>query len=84
MSIKKILLWFLLTALTTVISFFALRYVVAWQGLTMSIHGEIAMSLGVFFTMGLGIALMLLIFYSNRSGHDAKAHDLRIDEDLTD
>jgi len=39
-------------------------------GTPMSIHGYIAMALGIVVTMGLGIGLMLLMFYSNRHGRD--------------
>jgi hypothetical protein len=41
---------------------------------TMGIHGWIAMGLGVFFTSALGIGLMSLVFYSNRSKADEHAN----------
>jgi hypothetical protein len=40
------------------------------QGTPMSAGGYVAMALGVVVTLGLGIGLMSLIFYSNRSGRD--------------
>ena len=39
-------------------------------GAEMSIHGWIALGLGVVFSVGLGGGLMWLIFYSARKGHD--------------
>jgi drug/metabolite transporter (DMT)-like permease len=48
--------------------------VVGWTtpegGTPMSIHGYIAMGLGIVFTMALGGGLMFLIFYSSRHGRD--------------
>lgn len=38
----------------------------------MSIHGWIAMGLGVVFTSGLGVGLMALVFYSDRSRADER------------
>jgi hypothetical protein len=36
----------------------------------MTIHGWIALALGVSVTFGLGVGLMALTFHSARSGHD--------------
>jgi uncharacterized membrane protein YiaA len=36
----------------------------------MSGHGYLAMSLGIIFTVALGVGLMGLVFYSSRKGHD--------------
>ena len=36
----------------------------------MSVHGWIAMSLGVVLTLGLGAGLMALSFFSSRHGYD--------------
>ena len=48
--------------------------VIGWTmpdgGTPMSIHGYIAMGLGIVFTMALGGGLMFLVFYSNRHGRD--------------
>lgn len=47
--------------------------VYAWQTLgasEMSVHGYIALALGIIGTAGLGIGLMSLVFYSNRYGYD--------------
>lgn len=40
------------------------------QGTPMSAHGYVAMGLGIVATLALGVGLMTLIFYSNRSGRD--------------
>jgi len=37
---------------------------------SMGIHGWIALTLGVIVTSALGVALMALVFHSNRSGQD--------------
>lgn len=50
--------------------------VYAWQTLgasEMSVHGYIALALGIIGTAGLGIGLMTLVFYSNRYGYDDRA-----------
>lgn len=47
-----------------------LTYVMRLQSMQMSIHGHIAMALGIFFTYGIGSGLMALLFFSNKTGHD--------------
>jgi hypothetical protein len=44
----------------------------------MSIHGWIAMGLGVVFTSGLGVGLMALVFYSDRSHADERQSVTRL------
>lgn len=41
------------------------------SGLGLSGHGVVALVLGITVSVGLGIGLMALVFYSNRSGQDA-------------
>ena len=41
-----------------------------------SFHGWIALGLGIGLTLLVGMGLMALVFYSNRSGHDERAHGL--------
>ena len=48
----------------------------AWtsaEDVQMSIHGWIALILGVTFSLLIGCGLMALMFYSSRSGHDEAA-----------
>ena len=40
------------------------------QDVQVSKHGYIAMALGIFFSLVIGIALMTLVFYSSRAGYD--------------
>jgi hypothetical protein len=40
------------------------------QGSPISTSGYFAMGIGIFFTLALGVGLMTLIFYSNRSGRN--------------
>ena len=40
------------------------------QGSTISIHGMIALGLGILVTFALGAGLMFLVFYSSRRGYD--------------
>jgi hypothetical protein len=40
----------------------------------MSVHGWIALGLGVFFSILIGCGLMALMFYSSRRGYDEGAH----------
>ena len=42
----------------------------------MSIHGWIALGLGVFFSVVVGCGLMALMFYSSRRGYDERASEL--------
>ncbi len=46
------------------------------RGVEISLHGMIAIGLGVFFTFAVGIGLMTLLFFSNRHGHDEQAHQV--------
>ena len=71
---KRIGLIFLFCIVTTAVCFALMRYFVELRGINMSIHGEIAMGLGVFFTTLVGAALMALTFHSSRAGHDAEVH----------
>ena len=40
------------------------------SGTPISIHGYIAMALGIFFSLVVGVGLMALVFYSSRAGYD--------------
>ena len=45
--------------------------------ISVSVHGYIAMVLGIVFTILVGCGLMALMFYSSRHGYDDAASDLR-------
>jgi hypothetical protein len=48
----------------------------AWQSaenVQMSVHGWIALALGTTFSLVIGCGLMVLMFYSSRSGYDETA-----------
>lgn len=47
------------------------------EGDPMGAHGWIALALGTFFSLTIGGGLMMLMFYSARSGHDEAADPLR-------
>lgn len=58
------------------VSYWGLTVLVATQGVELSIHGKIALGIGVVFTMAVGFGLMALLFYSNKRGHDEIVYHL--------
>ncbi len=42
-----------------------------------STHGYIAMTLGIVFSLAIGVALMVLVFYSSRYGFDEPAREAK-------
>jgi hypothetical protein len=52
-------------------SWFAYQGLTTGQGVQISVHGYIAMALGIFFSLVVGVGLMTLVFYSSRAGYDA-------------
>ena len=66
---KSALVLLLLVALLGLAVWWA---VYAWNSIDveMSIHGYIAMILGIVFSLVIGCGLMGLMFYSNRHGYD--------------
>jgi formate hydrogenlyase subunit 3/multisubunit Na+/H+ antiporter MnhD subunit len=77
--------WLVLAALVAFLIMAIVFMVIGWgpsegePGQQMSTAGYIAMALGILVTLGLGMGLMALVFYSNREGHDRDA-DLKRDE----
>lgn len=63
------------------VSYFGLTVLVATQGVELTIHGKIAMALGIIFTMAVGFGLMALLFHSNKHGHDEVVYHLTDDDD---
>jgi hypothetical protein len=66
---KSVLLVLALLALLAVSVWWA---VYAWTAIDveMSIHGYVAMILGIVFSLLVGCGLMALVFYSSRHGYD--------------
>jgi hypothetical protein len=66
---KSVLLVIALLALLAVSVWWAVH---AWTAIDveMSIHGYIAITLGIVFSLLVGCGLMALVFYSSRHGHD--------------
>jgi cytoskeletal protein RodZ len=63
-------------------SWFAVRGWTAIEGPPMPGVGYVAMTIGVVFSLLLGVALMSLLFYSSRHGYDERASaDRRRDEE---
>jgi membrane protein YdbS with pleckstrin-like domain len=61
---------------------FAVRSWTAIEGPPMPEVGYVAMTIGVVFSLLIGIALMALLFYSSRHGYDERAsRDTRLDHD---
>jgi hypothetical protein len=65
--------WLLLLALMAMLAFALWGFLTAWKAAgnaPMSIHGYVAMALGVVLSLALGGGLMALAFYSSRRGYD--------------
>ena len=52
-----------------------LRSWISLAEVDLGFHGMVALVLGVALSLALGIGLMGLVFYSNRSGYDERAHE---------
>ncbi|MBL4790245.1 MAG: hypothetical protein JKY60_14830 [Kordiimonadaceae bacterium] len=76
MKFKTIALYTLgLSAVTYAI----LGFYVSTTGIEMSVHGHFAMILAIFFSYLIGVTLMALMFFSNRTGYDQQVQDSTID-----
>ncbi|HWW47814.1 MAG TPA: hypothetical protein VNZ94_08260 [Xanthobacteraceae bacterium] len=45
-----------------------------------SMHGYIAMTLGILFSLIIGVSLMVLVFYSSRHGYDEPARRAKLSD----
>jgi len=63
-------------ALLGILAFAVMFMVSAWTrtAAQLSVHGWIALTLGVLFSLIVGCGLMALAFYSSRRGYDERAH----------
>ncbi len=65
-----------MTAGIVIVLLVAVVGVYAWAVLgtsAMSAQGYVALALGIVATLGLGVGLMALVFFSNRYGYDERA-----------
>jgi hypothetical protein len=62
---------------------FAVRSFTSLEGPPMPEVGYVAMTIGVVFSLQVGITLMTLLFYSSRHGYDEQASELPRDDDGT-
>jgi hypothetical protein len=67
-----------LLALLAAAIWFGYEGLVISPDVQVSEQGYIAMALGIFFSLIVGVGLMTLVFYSSRAGYDERAH--RFDE----
>jgi len=80
--VGTIALVFVLLGLLVAATIFAARSWTAIEGPPMPGVGYVAMTIGVVFSLLIGIALMALLFYSSRHGYDERAAgDTRADRD---
>ena len=66
---------FLILPLLALLGFVLWWAIYAWNSVDvqMSVHGYIAMILGIVFSLVIGCGLMALMFYSSRHGYDDEA-----------
>ena len=75
-SAGKVLALAALAALCTVLILYFLQQAADITGpVEMTIHGWIALTIGVVFSMVVGICLMALVFFSARHGYDERVRD---------
>jgi hypothetical protein len=75
-SVGKLLILIVVAAVSTVSFIYFLQQAAEITGpVEMSIHGWIAMGIGVVFSMAVGIGLMALVFFSARQGYDDRVRD---------
>ena len=80
--IGTIALVVVLLGLLVAATVFAVRSWTSVEGPPMPEVGYVAMTIGVVFSLLIGIALMTLLFYSSRHGYDERAsRDTRTDTD---
>lgn len=62
------------------VSYFLVVLYMDFKGFELSSHGHIAAMLAIFFTYSVGAALMALLFFSNKHGHDDQVHHILQDD----
>lgn len=75
-SLGKVVALAAVAALSTVSIIYFLQQAADITGpVQMTIHGWIALAIGVIFSLIVGIGLMLLVFFSSRHGYDERVRD---------
>ena len=74
LCMRKLLILVPLLGLLIVSVWFAIRIWTGIEGPPIPIEGQIAMGLGIVFSLVVGCGLMALVFYSSRHGYDEAAH----------
>lgn len=79
-------IWILSSLGAGVVFALALYHSGLWQELNLRLtwHGWLAMTLGIILTTGLGVALMVLVFVSNRHGFDDDVANHFPDDHMSD
>jgi hypothetical protein len=80
-SMGKIVLIAALFALLAGSIWFAVQGWMSLEGTAIPTEGYVAMALGIFFTLVVGVGLMMLMFYSHRRGYDEPAQRIDLDRD---
>ena len=65
-----------LLAILAVAIWFGYEGLATDRDVQISKHGYIAMGLGIFFSLLVGVGLMTLVFYSSRAGFDEPPHQI--------
>lgn len=64
----------------SLLSYFLVVLYMNFKDFELSTHGHIAAMLAIFFTYSVGAALMALLFFSNKHGHDDQVHHILQDD----
>lgn len=80
---KKGLLWIVFVLITSFILFCLVLWALESQGLETSLMIKFVIYFGINMAMGLGVGLMALSYYSDRSGHDTDVFTYSIDEEVS-
>jgi hypothetical protein len=82
---KRWFLWFALACVAGIAILFAMFWALGgFEDMAMSGHGVVALAGTVVLVLVVGIGLMALVFYSNRSGRDEAVHHGGLDDDEAD
>ena len=77
---RWVLVFLTVSAALTAGAFAALWLLGGGEGVGLSLHGGLALTLGIVLTAAMTVGLMALMFHSDRSGHDAEVGSGHPDE----